>query len=122
MKVFIAGASGVLGRRLVRQFVARGHSVIGQVRSPKAEIAVKEPAASRGTQICSMRNPWPKQRKVRHRHSRGHGHSGKTEDDSRRLGDERPHSPQRHALPHRSRSEDRRENLFATKHRLGGAA
>ncbi len=41
MKVFIAGASGVLGRRLVRQFVARGHSVIGQVRSPKAEIAVK---------------------------------------------------------------------------------
>ena len=42
MKVFIAGASGVLGRRLVRQFVARGHSVIGQVRSPKAESAVKE--------------------------------------------------------------------------------
>jgi nucleoside-diphosphate-sugar epimerase len=42
MKVFIAGASGVLGRRLVRQFVARGHSVIGQVRSPKAEIAVRE--------------------------------------------------------------------------------
>ena len=42
MKVFIAGASGVLGRRLVRQFVARGHSVIGQVRSPKAENAVKE--------------------------------------------------------------------------------
>ena len=42
MKVFIAGASGVLGRRLVRQFVARGHSVIGQVRSPKAEKAVKE--------------------------------------------------------------------------------
>jgi nucleoside-diphosphate-sugar epimerase len=42
MKVFIAGASGVLGRRLVRQFVARGHSVIGQVRSPKSESAVKE--------------------------------------------------------------------------------
>jgi 2-alkyl-3-oxoalkanoate reductase len=42
MKVFIAGASGVLGRRLVRQFVARGHSVVGQVRSPKAESAVRE--------------------------------------------------------------------------------
>jgi nucleoside-diphosphate-sugar epimerase len=42
MKVFIAGASGVLGRRLVRQFVARGHDVIGQVRSAKAESAVKE--------------------------------------------------------------------------------
>jgi 2-alkyl-3-oxoalkanoate reductase len=42
MRIFIAGASGVLGRRLVRQFVARGHSVVGQVRSPKAETAVKE--------------------------------------------------------------------------------
>jgi nucleoside-diphosphate-sugar epimerase len=42
MRVFIAGASGVLGRRLVRQFVARGHSVVGQVRSPKAETAVRE--------------------------------------------------------------------------------
>jgi 2-alkyl-3-oxoalkanoate reductase len=42
MKVFIAGASGVLGRRLVRQFEARGHSVIGQVRSAKAESAVRE--------------------------------------------------------------------------------
>jgi nucleoside-diphosphate-sugar epimerase len=42
MRVFIAGASGVLGRRLVRQFVARGHSVVGQVRSAKAEAAVKE--------------------------------------------------------------------------------
>jgi len=31
-----------LGRRLVRQFVARGHSVIGQVRSAKAESAVRE--------------------------------------------------------------------------------
>ena len=42
MKVFIAGASGVLGRRLVRQFVARGHAVIGQVRSAKAESTVNE--------------------------------------------------------------------------------
>ena len=42
MKIFIAGASGVLGRRLVRQLVSRGHSVIGQVRSTKAESAVRE--------------------------------------------------------------------------------
>src|SRR5882672_6046160 len=42
MKVFIAGASGVLGRRLVRQFVARGHSGIGLARSPKSESAVSE--------------------------------------------------------------------------------
>jgi nucleoside-diphosphate-sugar epimerase len=42
MRVFIAGASGVLGRRLVRLFVSRGHPVVGQVRSAKAEAAVKE--------------------------------------------------------------------------------
>jgi nucleoside-diphosphate-sugar epimerase len=42
MTVFIAGASGVLGRRLVRQFAARGHVAVGQVRSTKAEAAVKE--------------------------------------------------------------------------------
>ena len=41
MKVFIAGASGVLGRRLTRQLVARGHSVIGLVRSSNAENAVR---------------------------------------------------------------------------------
>lgn len=42
MKIFIAGASGVLGRRLVRQFRERGHTVVGLVRSPKAETAVRE--------------------------------------------------------------------------------
>jgi nucleoside-diphosphate-sugar epimerase len=42
MRIFIAGASGVLGQRLVRQFTARGHAVIGQVRSAKAESAVRE--------------------------------------------------------------------------------
>jgi nucleoside-diphosphate-sugar epimerase len=41
MRVFIAGASGVLGRRLVQQLTARGHSVVGQVRSLKAESAVR---------------------------------------------------------------------------------
>jgi 2-alkyl-3-oxoalkanoate reductase len=41
MKVFIAGASGVLGRRLIQQFAARGHSVVGQVRSAKAENVVR---------------------------------------------------------------------------------
>jgi len=42
MKVFIAGASGVLGRRLLRQFTARGHSVIGLAHSPKSETVVEE--------------------------------------------------------------------------------
>jgi len=41
MKVFIAGASGVLGRRLIQQFTGRGHSVVGLVRSAKAESIVR---------------------------------------------------------------------------------
>src|SRR5258708_10403310 len=41
MKVFIAGASGVLGRRLIQQFTGRGHSAVGLVRSAKGESIVK---------------------------------------------------------------------------------
>jgi nucleoside-diphosphate-sugar epimerase len=41
MRVFIAGASGVLGRRLIQQFTARGHLVVGQVRGAKAESVVR---------------------------------------------------------------------------------
>jgi 2-alkyl-3-oxoalkanoate reductase len=33
MKVFVAGATGVLGRTLVPQLVARGHEVVGMTRS-----------------------------------------------------------------------------------------
>jgi nucleoside-diphosphate-sugar epimerase len=42
MKVFIAGATGVLGRRLIRALTVQGHSVVGQVRSAKAESVVRE--------------------------------------------------------------------------------
>ncbi|MFW6202387.1 MAG: NAD(P)H-binding protein, partial [Gemmatimonadota bacterium] len=39
MKIFIAGATGVLGRRLVAGFSRRGHDVVGLVRSDaKAEL------------------------------------------------------------------------------------
>src|SRR5467141_3337374 len=41
MKVFIAGATGVLGRRLIRQLTVRGHSVVGQVRSARSESIVQ---------------------------------------------------------------------------------
>jgi 2-alkyl-3-oxoalkanoate reductase len=38
MRVFVAGASGAIGTRLVRHLVERGHEVIGSTRSPeKAE-------------------------------------------------------------------------------------
>jgi nucleoside-diphosphate-sugar epimerase len=40
MNVFIAGATGVLGRRLVAQMAARGHSVAALVRSREGERAV----------------------------------------------------------------------------------
>ena len=42
MKIFIAGATGVLGRRLVRQFRERGHSVTGLARRVENEIAIRE--------------------------------------------------------------------------------
>jgi 2-alkyl-3-oxoalkanoate reductase len=35
MRVFVAGASGAIGRRLVPQLVNRGHEVIGTSRSPE---------------------------------------------------------------------------------------
>ena len=41
MKVFIAGATGVLGRRLVRQFCERGDEVLALVRSPEREALVR---------------------------------------------------------------------------------
>ena len=38
MKVFVAGATGAIGTRLVPQLVDRGHEVVGTSRSPeKAE-------------------------------------------------------------------------------------
>jgi nucleoside-diphosphate-sugar epimerase len=38
LRIFIAGASGTLGRRLVAQLVARGHHVTGTTRSRAAEL------------------------------------------------------------------------------------
>src|SRR5687768_5004549 len=36
MKVFVAGASGAVGRPLVRQLVAAGHEVTGMTRRPES--------------------------------------------------------------------------------------
>jgi nucleoside-diphosphate-sugar epimerase len=41
MRVFVAGASGAIGTRLVRQLVDRGHEVIGTSRSPANEDRVR---------------------------------------------------------------------------------
>ncbi len=41
MKVFVAGATGVLGRALVPQLVVRGHDVVGMTRSASKEDLVR---------------------------------------------------------------------------------
>jgi nucleoside-diphosphate-sugar epimerase len=42
MKVFVAGATGVLGRALVPQLVARGHEVVGMTRTASKQDLVRE--------------------------------------------------------------------------------
>lgn len=41
MRIYITGATGVLGRRLVKELVQRGHSVAGMVRSSRGEETVR---------------------------------------------------------------------------------
>jgi nucleoside-diphosphate-sugar epimerase len=45
MKVFVAGATGVLGRRVVAGLRARGHAVAALARSPENEIALRAAGA-----------------------------------------------------------------------------
>jgi len=42
MRIFVVGASGAIGTRLVPQLIARGHTVIGTHRSPDHEKRVRE--------------------------------------------------------------------------------
>src|SRR5947208_14474702 len=41
MKVFVAGATGVLGRELVPRLVARGHEVVGMTRSASKQALLR---------------------------------------------------------------------------------
>jgi nucleoside-diphosphate-sugar epimerase len=41
MKVFVAGATGALGRQLVPQLVARGHEVVGMTRTASKQDALR---------------------------------------------------------------------------------
>jgi uncharacterized protein YbjT (DUF2867 family) len=42
MRIFLAGASGVIGARLVPLLVADGHSVVGMTPSPGKAAALRE--------------------------------------------------------------------------------
>ena len=46
MKVFIAGATGVIGRQLVPKLVANGHTVAGTTRTPPKEALLREMGAT----------------------------------------------------------------------------
>lgn len=45
MRIFVAGASGVIGRALVRQLLAAGHEVTGTTRSPRRGAALEAAGA-----------------------------------------------------------------------------
>ena len=53
MKVFVAGASGAIGRRLVPRLVAAGHEVVGMTRSA----AKTEELRAAGAEASTGR-PW----------------------------------------------------------------
>jgi nucleoside-diphosphate-sugar epimerase len=52
MKVFVAGASGAIGRPLVRQLVAAGHEVTGTTRRPERAEEIREAGAK--TVVCDV--------------------------------------------------------------------
>src|SRR5438445_1097413 len=45
MKVFLAGATGALGKRLVLQLIGRGHRVVGTTRTPNKADALRRAGA-----------------------------------------------------------------------------
>jgi 2-alkyl-3-oxoalkanoate reductase len=46
MRIFVAGATGAIGRRLVPLLVANGHTVIGTTRTPGKTDALRAAGAS----------------------------------------------------------------------------
>ena len=55
MRVFVAGASGAIGARLVPQLIEAGHEVIGTFMSPSSASACGRSARSRSPSTCSTR-------------------------------------------------------------------
>jgi nucleoside-diphosphate-sugar epimerase len=57
MRVFVAGASGAIGVRLVPQLIDRGHEVIGTSRSSDKAQRLRPLGPSRSRSICSTAKP-----------------------------------------------------------------
>jgi nucleoside-diphosphate-sugar epimerase len=55
VKVFVAGASGAMGRPLVRQLLAAGHEVTGMTRREERAAAIREAGAS--AVVCDAFDP-----------------------------------------------------------------
>jgi nucleoside-diphosphate-sugar epimerase len=62
MKVFVAGASGAIGRPLVRQLVAAGHEVTGMTRREGNAAAIR--AAGAKAVVCDVFDPTALERAV----------------------------------------------------------
>ncbi len=55
MRVFVAGASGVIGRPLLPALIAAGHEVTGMTRRPERADAVR--AAGADAVVCDVFDP-----------------------------------------------------------------
>jgi 2-alkyl-3-oxoalkanoate reductase len=63
MKIFVAGASGAIGRPLVRQLLAAGHQVTGMTRSEENAEAIR--ATGAGAVVCDVFDAAALERAVR---------------------------------------------------------
>ena len=59
MKIFIAGATGAVGRRLIPALIQLGHQVIGMSRSKDKMKMIHDRARPRSSQTRSMRKLSP---------------------------------------------------------------
>ena len=113
LRIFIAGATGTLGRRLVPQLIARGHHVVGTTRSRGpttllralgAEPVVVDPLDARRRARRRRRRAARRRRAPAHR-ARRPGHDRAT---STSLRADEPAAHRGHRLPDRRRARGRR--------------
>lgn len=60
MRIFVAGASGVIGVRLVPLLVSDGHEVTGMTRSPARRRYFRSSGLNRSSAMRSTQARWPR--------------------------------------------------------------